>query len=109
MILGVGCDIVEIARLKDRSDELALRLLSKQEYELYSNYPNKRKLSFLAGRFAAKEAIFKALPIEMKLQDIEILSTVNKLVCFIKGYKIHISISHEHEYATAYAICEEVM
>lgn len=108
MIHGIGCDIVQINRLKEKQNEFANKILTKCERELYDTYTQKRQLEFLAGRFAAKEAIFKAMhnP-SLTLSMIEILhDELGCPICNIEGYQIHISISHEKEYAIAYAICE---
>ncbi len=109
MIAGIGCDIVEISRLEQNQEALAEKILSAKELELYNTLKNKqRKQEFLAGRFAAKEAIYKACN-EMKLiTNIEILNDENgKPVCSVDGYTIHISIAHEQDVAIAYAIWEK--
>lgn len=63
MISGIGVDIAEIARFQrmvDRfGDRIAHRLLTRQEFQQYKK--RNRSLSFLALRFAAKEAASKAL------------------------------------------------
>lgn len=106
MILGVGCDIVKIARMNDK---LATRILSEAEKERYETYEGQTAIEYLAGRFAAKEAIFKALPEnDVTISQIEILSDEQgKPICSFKEYIIHVSISHEKEYAIAYAIVEK--
>ncbi len=110
MILGVGCDIVEIKRIEAQSDVFARRVLSKGEYECAMTYESGRKNAFIAGRFAAKEAIFKAIPkCTLTISKIEVLNDEEgQPYCEIKGYKIHISISHEKNYAIAYAMVESV-
>lgn len=108
MILGIGCDIVKIARVTFNEERLAYRILTKKELEMYETFHGKRAQEFLAGRFAAKEAIFKALSVEdLVISQIEILNDEKgKPFCTFKEYQIHISISHEDEYALAYAIVE---
>ncbi|NBK96499.1 MAG: holo-[acyl-carrier-protein] synthase [Clostridia bacterium] len=108
MMVGIGCDIVEIKRLENKQEALAKRILSEQEYHLYQSFPKKRAMEFLAGRFAAKEAIVKACPQNLLLNEIEVLyDDFHKPICSIKNYQIHISIAHENAYAIAYAICEK--
>ena len=108
MIVGVGCDIVEIQRLSKHQEKLASRILTKNEYRLYQQYDVNRQLEFLAGRFAAKEAIIKALDQPKLLSDIEVLNNDGgKPQCQLGNYTIHVSISHEKQYAMAYAICEK--
>lgn len=63
MILGIGTDIVAIKRMDDLharyGGRLARRLLSPEEWSEYDRTPHKHR--FLAKRFAAKEALGKAL------------------------------------------------
>ena len=108
MIIGIGTDITRIDRFSDNYLNLAKRILTEKEYTLFETYKNKeRKIEFLAGRFAAKEAILKALDKEINFSSIEILfNETGKPVCHIDGYKVHISISHEKEYAIAYSVVE---
>lgn len=66
MIHGIGIDLIEIDRIKDvyikQSDKLIHRILTDQEQQKFHSFKNdKRKLEFLAGRFATKEAFSKAL------------------------------------------------
>ncbi|MDF9824716.1 holo-[acyl-carrier protein] synthase [Breznakia sp. PF5-3] len=108
MIIGIGCDIVEIDRIKDKQEELAKRILTQAEYQLYKSYAVKRRLEFLVGRFAAKEAIFKACNKTVLISNIEVLQgDSGEPICNWGDYQIHISIAHEKHYAIAYAICEK--
>lgn len=63
MIFGIGSDIVEFARMQalyERyGDTFARRVLMPEEYALFTGA--KRPARFLAMRFAAKEAIVKAM------------------------------------------------
>jgi len=63
MIFGIGTDVVQIERVKrvyDRHGERFVeRLLLPAEHEAFRNYS--RPIRFLAMRFAAKEAIVKAM------------------------------------------------
>ena len=63
MIFGIGTDVVQvdrIARSIDRfGDRFAARILMPAEFESFSL--QKRKVRFLAMRFAAKEAVVKAM------------------------------------------------
>jgi holo-[acyl-carrier protein] synthase len=62
MIVGIGVDVCEIARLEealDRNPGLAERLFTDEERVLPNGQP--RPVRSLAGRFAAKEAVAKAL------------------------------------------------
>ena len=99
MLLGVGCDIVEIARIKRAMEkESFLRVLSEQERKLFDRIPKERRAEWLAGRFAAKEAVIKAVHKEKSY----VLSAVAP-TCYIAGLQVEVSISHEKEYTIAYA------
>jgi holo-[acyl-carrier protein] synthase len=107
MIIGIGTDIVEISRIKDNCNKIAERILSSNEFQLYSSYKEYRQLEFLAGRFACKEAIIKALNSKITMKEIDIsYNKLNKLLTNL-DYNLHISIAHEKKYATAVCIYEE--
>lgn len=62
MILGLGTDICEVARIEaalSRRATLARRILTGDEYSLFER--SSEPARFLAKRFAAKEAAVKAL------------------------------------------------
>lgn len=103
MIVGIGCDIVDRNRI---TLEIGERILSDKEKELMVSFNDFRKLEFIAGRFCAKEAIIKALNKKALLSDIEVLYKDDKPYCEYESYKISVSISHEKEYAIAFALCE---
>ncbi|WP_026377503.1 holo-ACP synthase [Aestuariibacter salexigens] len=61
-IIGLGTDIVEIARFEgdqSRTEKLARRVLTDNEYQRFLSHPHAHR--YLAKRFAAKEAAVKAL------------------------------------------------
>ena len=65
MISGIGCDIVDLNRLNLDNECFVLKLLTKNEFLIFKNKNSlKQKKEFLGGRFAAKEAFFKAHGIE---------------------------------------------
>jgi holo-[acyl-carrier protein] synthase len=122
MIIGVGVDIVEIRRIKEaveRNNNFLEKLFTDTELE----YLNSRKLSpeYIAGRFAAKEAVSKALGTGIRgfgFRDIEInRNELGKPIVVLKGkakliaeqfgkYSMHLSISHGEDSAVAYAVME---
>ncbi len=109
MIAGIGCDIVAIQRFGEKIDVLAKRILTNDEFTLFLNLSELRRPEWLAGRFAAKEAIVKAISQDLPISKISVLSTNGgKPICTIDGYIIHVSISHEKDYAIAYAIAEKI-
>lgn len=122
LISGVGVDIVEIRRISEamsKHNNFIDRIFSKNEIE-YLKSRNLRP-EFVAGRFAAKEAVSKALGTGFsgfEFKDIEIDRTAaGKPIVVLKGkakliaqkygnYKVHLSISHGIDNAIAYAIME---
>ncbi len=118
-IKGLGNDILEIARLRRVIDTHGKRALSRLFTPKERLYCLKHKDSVLhfAGRFAAKEAIVKALGCGFgkiaSWQDIEILNNdagkpevflSPKLSTKFQNPHILLSISHCKQYATAVAI-----
>ncbi len=104
MIKGIGTDVVEISRI---TLEIGERILTKAEKQLCENFNTKRKIEFIAGRFAAKEAIIKAINKDALLSDIEVLYDGNRPICNYQNLKINVSISHETSVAIAFATYEE--
>lgn len=108
MIAGIGTDIVEIGRVKKViSDGFMAKVLSADELERTKEMSETRKIQFLAGRFAAKEAIIKCLS-DRELPNMSDLNITNdekgKPEIRYKDYVILLSISHERNYATAVAV-----
>lgn len=123
-VIGIGTDIVKVPRIKrlvkKRGDSFAQRILHKNEFEIFKKH--KAAYFYLAKRFAAKEALSKALGTGIakgiSFEEIEVinnhdgkpslilhgtaLDTANKL-----GVKnSFISLSDEKKYAIAYVILE---
>lgn len=107
MIVGVGCDLVYMHRFLSKQEELANRILTEKEIKLYQELSNHRQLEFLAGRFAAKEALVKAMNRNCLCSDFEIVQDENgKPICRKEGYQIYLSISHEKDLALASVVIE---
>jgi len=112
MIIGSGIDIIEIKRLKKAikkwGDSFLTRVFTDDEIQ----YAKNRKFPYqhLAARFAAKEAVLKAIGDNNGItwHDIQIFNDKNgKPVCTLTnkyGADVLISISHTKEYAVASAI-----
>jgi holo-[acyl-carrier protein] synthase len=117
MIIGIGVDLVDIPRferLVERTPRVLERLFSEAERQL--------KLHSLAARYAAKEALIKALGDSDGLHwtEIEIASEPSgKPVFALSGETaavvagrgidaLHLSLSHDAGLATAYVIAERL-
>ena len=125
MIVGIGTDIMEIERmqasLEQRGEAWARRLLTESELVEYAKRGN--KASFLAKRFAAKEAAAKALGtgfadgitwkhiiIHNDAQGAPALTLIDKAkerADRLGVTDIHLSISDEKDYAVAFVILEK--
>lgn len=123
MVRSIGIDIVEVDRIRKDVDQFGKRFVSRilgvNELVIYNERHD--KLQFLAGRFAAKEAVIKALG-----QYLENRPAYNAIEVFnnpsgmpelslppdireeLKRATCLISISHEKNYAAAVAIIEEI-
>lgn len=100
--MNIGCDIVKNNRLINKNERFIDLILTENEKIEYKKVGK----TYLFGRFAAKEAIMKALPNTKTYNflDFEILSDSNGEP-YCKNYKnIKISISHEKDYTIAVAI-----
>ena len=122
MVIGIGTDIVEIARiagvLDRQGDAFVKRILTVSEQGQYQI--SHQKAAFLAKRFAAKEAVAKALGTGIghgvSFQDMTISNDEKgaPLVSLSAGaaqiaseksvQKVLLSISDERKYAIAYAL-----
>ena len=125
MIIGVGCDIVDhdVTSQLNWADDTTLleRYFSRKEIELYNSRPS---VKFIAGRFAAKEAVLKCISLGMQdgisLSHIEILQSIyggptlilhGSLIDICKDLKItnwHLSITHSTKYSFAFIVAESM-
>jgi holo-[acyl-carrier-protein] synthase len=109
LIAGIGTDIVEIERLKDKPD-LWKRFLSLKDFEYIGKF--KDPLERIAGFWAAKEALVKALDDKtIEFTDINIIHNENGKPHFENVPHtgiFHLSISHEKKFATAVVIWEKL-
>ncbi|MEG0313769.1 MAG: holo-ACP synthase [Erysipelotrichaceae bacterium] len=109
MISGVGVDIQNLSSFDITDDKFIERVLSENELMIYNQINNdKRKLEFLAGRFCAKEAIFKAYGKQQKgcFLEIEILmDEAGRPVA--NDEHIKVSIAHSNDNAISFATYEK--
>lgn len=128
MIYGIGVDLIEIERIERAvqrfGDRFVQRVLGPQELRRFvqrrARSP-RRGLTFLATRFAAKEAVSKALGLGMRLpmtwQAVEIVNAPGgapavlvhgDLARFleVRRLRLHVSITDERHHAAAFAVAE---
>lgn len=126
MIIGIGVDIIEIERVR-QAIQNNKNFLSKLFTEKEIDYFISRNMNseVIAGNFAAKEAVSKALGTGIRgfsFKDIEILRNElgkpevilhsdakligNKLIGNNNSLRIHLSISHNNSSAIAYSVLE---
>lgn len=128
MIFGIGVDLIEVARIEAAyarfGERFARRILTDRELERYHARRARsdlRGIAFLATRFAAKEAISKALGLGMRApmtwRAVEVVNDPSgRPLAFANGelrtymqrrrLRLHVSLTDERSMATAYAVAE---
>jgi holo-[acyl-carrier protein] synthase len=116
VIKGIGIDIVELERIEQamkRQPRFVDRILTSTEQKEWLAFSPKRKVEFLAGRFAAKEAFVKAIgtgiSASFSWHDIQVKKeSSGKPILIVEGVRdtIHLSVSHSKTYAVAQVIIE---
>ncbi|AIQ44933.1 hypothetical protein R70723_02685 [Paenibacillus sp. FSL R7-0273] len=129
MIYGIGHDVLEIRRMKDilakaSGGKFIRRILTPAELQLAEGRTG-RLPEFVSGRFAAKEAVVKALGCgigsEVGFQDIEILPDSSgkpgvkltegawqRLGLDREAHILHLTITHSQELASTFAVLERI-
>lgn len=123
MIIGIGCDIIEIGRVaKAVGREAFCRRVFTEGETAYCRSRGRQGNASFAARFAAKEAVLKALGTGLRggaLTEIEVVPDgLGKPCVRLSGYhaelaeklgvrKIHLSLAHGVETAVAYVILED--
>ena len=121
MIIGIGTDIIEIDRIEkaiNRNNGFLDKVFTAREIEMFKE--RNMRSEVIAGNFAAKEAVSKALGTGFRgfsLGDIEILrDQLGKPIVYLSDnmkkiinakHKINISISHNRTAAIAFVVLEE--
>lgn len=117
MITGIGVDLIELDRIEqiiNRNPRFVEKILTEKEMIIYEQKKSKlKRIEFLAGRFAGKEAFSKAFGTgigKVAFQDIEILTGPKgePRLHFNQPHQmnLHISISHSMSHAIAQVIIE---
>ena len=112
MIDGVGIDVVDIARFSE-----ALERTAGLKERLFTVAEQNKPIASLAARFAAKEALAKALSAGKGLSwhDAEVINLESGKPAFlfrgeiadlIDGAEVHLSLSHDAGIASAFVIVE---
>ncbi len=123
MIFGIGTDIIAISRMErslESHPRFAERIFTPGEISYCESKANKAQS--YAARFAAKEALMKAIGTgwdgSINWIDIEVVNneqgnpafiTHGKTKAFLESIgmtRLHLSLTHEKEFAVAYAIIE---
>ena len=120
-----GTDIIEINRVKESIERLGDKFINEIYTSREIEYCESRKMakySHYAGRFAAKEAIYKAISsllkdrFEMSWKDVQVINDdrgnpqvefINNKIDIIKNIDISISHCKEYAVATVVAMVEE--
>lgn len=124
MIAGVGTDIVEISRIKEMLEKNGPSFIDRIFTESEKTEAAKRKNSpeYFAGRWAVKEALSKALGCGIgsncEWRDIETVNNSDgkpgttlsgkalQSAARMEVSDVHVSISHEKDYACAFIVLE---
>ncbi|MBI5102169.1 MAG: holo-ACP synthase [Nitrospirae bacterium] len=123
MIFGIGTDIVKTERLRAAVDRWGDRFLRRvfTEDEISYSYGKKDPFLSLSARFAAKEALIKAIGrrAAFGLSDIEIINNEDGgpsirprggLKAYFDSNNLgasYLSMSHEREYSIAFVVVEK--
>ena len=125
MIVGVGVDIVNVTRLKSAIERFGDRFLRRvfTEKELQDCLGKANQYERLAARFAAKEAVVKAIGIGLRngitWQDVEVRNDgmgkpdiythgkCKQMMHVLSVNRIHVSLSHFDEMAIAMVVLEK--
>ncbi len=125
MIVGIGTDIVAVTRMaagiKRHGERFAQRILSADEMVIYSKQLN--QANYLAKRFAAKEAVVKALGcgfrngISMRQvvisndalgkPEVSLCGKAAERAEQMQIGEILLSLSDERDYAIAYVVAQK--
>jgi holo-[acyl-carrier protein] synthase len=129
MIVGIGTDVCSIPRiaaaLQRHGDRFAQRVLGPREWPVFQARRArvaKRGLSYLATRFAAKEAFSKAIGLGMRMpmtwRACEVINAPSGRPGIVlsgelarwfgeRGWRAFVSISDEADVATAFVVVEK--
>lgn len=129
MIAGIGCDVVELKRVEDvlikHGERFVERILTPNEMPLYRkrlSLSQNHALAFVASRWAAKEAVSKALGTgiaeDVTFHSMEVMHNAKGAPLMLfrnalgerlmnEGIFVHISITDEKTMVAAFAVAEQ--
>ncbi len=124
MILGIGVDTVDIDRIRRMPEEQAFFRGVFSDRERDAAPQGKMRAEYFAARFAVKEAVFKAVAhlLPEKHFDLRLVESLHdsdgspyacmdgpmqKIFSEAGVAKIHLSVTTEGHYATAFAVAED--
>lgn len=123
MIRGVGVDVVDIQRMKETLVDQGERFLRKVFTDAEVDYCERkpRPYEHYAARFAAKEAVSKALETgwtgTFRWKDVEVLNEPsgapkvtlrNETAERLRSHRVHLSLSHSEQTVVAFVVIEEL-
>jgi len=128
LIFGVGQDVIEVARIAGvfsrQGERFARRILGPRELAVFQERHRRsarRGIAYLATRFAAKEAVAKAIGLGMRQpmswRAVEIVNEPGGRPCAVangalavylrqKGLRLHVSLTDIEPLAMAQALAE---
>lgn len=118
MIIGIGIDSVEIARVREKCENNPV--FAQKMFTGHERARAARKkfapYEHLAACFAAREAFFKATQIWYRRQEVSVAQRPSGEPYFVMtdaiaeklgSRRVLLSLTHDQTHATAFAVCEE--
>ena len=121
-LAGIGVDVVDVERMKAAIDTWEETFIKKMFTEGEIAYCSSKKSphKHFAARFAAKEAVSKAMHTgwsgTFRWQDVEVVNQPSgeprvvlhgKVAAALAGNRVHLSLSHTETTVVAFAVIEE--
>lgn len=121
-IRGIGVDVVDVERMKNLLDEQGEKFIQKifTENEITYCFAKQFPHEHYAARFAAKEAVSKAVKTgwsgTFRWKDVEVMNDAagapqvylhNETADLLKGMAVHLSLSHTKNTVVAFVVIEK--
>jgi len=117
MIAGIGVDIVDLnhmAAVLEKNPRIYKKILTTDECAVFEKQTDKRKMEYLGGRFAAKEAFSKAMGTgigkTVTFQNVTVLNAEKGQPVIVESPfsgDVFVSISHSKHLVTAQIVLEK--